>query len=400
MKKIVLINSVCNGSTGKIMLSIHKLAKENNFKSYCIYGRRNGPYDETCIKLGNNFSFLSHVLFTFIFNNHGRYSKYHTKKMIKKLKEINPDIIHLHNIHGYYLNYEILFNYLNNEYKGKVFWTLHDCWSFTGHCPHYSKIKCNKWKNKCYKCPQMKRYPISLLFDTSKNEYQLKKKLFTSVKDMTIITPSVWLKEEVEKSFLKKYKIIAINNGIDLNIFKPTKSEFRKKYKSKNKIILLGVAFDWGERKGLDVFIELSKRLSSKYQIVLVGTNKKIDKKLPKNIISIHKTDSQIDLAKIYTTADLFINPTREDNFPTVNLESLACGTPGITFNTGGSPECFDTKSGSVVEYNNIDALEKEIYSVIENKEYNKKDCIKRAKEYNRDDKFKEYINLYNEKQL
>ena len=214
---------------------------------------------------------------------------------------------------------------------------------------------------------------------------------------MTIVTPSEWLAGLVKQSFLKDYPVKVINNGINLSVFKPTESDFREKYGiSADKKILLGVAFGWGVRKGLDVFIELYNRLSAeKYQIVLVGTDKKTDKQLPKGIISIHRTQNQTELAEIYSAADLFVNPTREDNYPTVNMEAIACGTPVLTFRTGGSPEMVTEKTGSVVDCDDIDSLEREIKRICETSPFNKEDCIESAKKFDENERFLEYVNLY-----
>ena len=259
-------------------------------------------------------------------------------------------------------------------------------------------IKCDKWKTGCYRCPQYKEYPKSL-FDNSKKMYRLKKKLFTGVENMTIVTPSEWLADLVKQSFLKYYPVKVIHNGIDLNIFKPTPSDFKEKYNiPDSKHILLGVAFGWGKRKGLDVFIELAKRLDyNKYQIVLVGTDDITDKQLPTEIISIHRTQNQQELAEIYTAADVFVNPTREENYPTVNMEAIACGTPIITFKTGGSPEIITEKTGVVVDCDDIDAMQKEIKRICEIKPFTKEDCINQAKLFDMNDRFQEYVDLYKE---
>ncbi len=341
MQKLVQINVVCNGSTGKIMGDLAKEAEKNGFETYCFFGRGNKNSNINCEKIGNKISIYFHVLLARLgFNGYGSY--FATKKLVKKLKNINPDIIQLHNIHGYYINLKVLFKYLKNEYKGKIVWTLHDCWAFTGHCSYFLCVGCNKWQNECYKCPQLKEYPGEY-FDTTKREFKFKKNLFTSLNNLTLVTPSNWLKGLVKKSFLKDYNIEVINNGIDLNIFKPTYDEkIYKKYNiPKDKKIILGVANKWETRKGLNVFLKLSQLINGNEIIILVGLNDKQIKNLPNNIIGIKRTDNQMDLVKIYTIADVFLNPTLEDNYPTVNLESIACGTPVITFNTGGSGEAM-----------------------------------------------------------
>ena len=395
-KKIVQINSVCNGSTGKIMGEIEAILSKNGYNVTCFYGRRKPFKDKNCEKICNKFSVFLHGIFTLLFNYHGCYSYFTTKKMIKKLKRINPDIIHLHNIHGYYLNYNLLFKYLKNDFNGKVYWTLHDCWSFTGHCAYFDYIKCNKWKEHCNQCPQLKTYPISLFFDTSYNEYKLKKETFTNVNNLTIITPSKWLKELLKKSYLNKYKIKLINNGINLQVFKPIIDKtIYKKYNIKaDKKIILGVASPWSKRKGFDDFLKLSKIISNNYQIVLVGlTNKQLNI-LPENIIGISRTDNQKELVKIYSIADVFVNPTLEDNYPTVNLEAIACGTPIVTYNTGGCKEQVFNNTGFVC--NNFDELLLKINYCLEN-DYKKNifDNSKCLDKLNSDFKYNEYLKLY-----
>jgi glycosyltransferase involved in cell wall biosynthesis len=285
----------------------------------------------------------------------------------------------------------MLFTYFKKR-KTKLIWTFHDCWTFTGYCTYFDIVKCNKWEKKCEKCVQKSSY--SWFFDRSKKLFEKKKVLFEGL-DLTIVTPSKWLANMVGQSFLRDYPVNILYNGINLDVFKPFESDFRKKRNLENKNILLGVAFDWGKRKGLDVFIELAKRLSDDYKIILVGTDDKVDKLLPDNIISIHRTQNQHELAEIYSAADVFVNPTREENYPTVNMEALACGTPVLTFRTGGSPEMLDETCGSVVDCDDIDALEKEIIRICTEKPYSKEACINKAKEFDQNERFKEYLNLY-----
>ena len=396
---IVEINTCDYGSTGKIMLSIAYRAVGSEM-SVCTFSR---AWKNQKCKQNNHTFFGSYVengvhhVLRMITGFDSCFSVFGTKKLLKNLTAFQPDVLHLHNLHGDYINLPLLFKYIK-KYNVPVVWTLHDCWAFTGHCPHFTIEKCEKWKEHCFKCPQYRKYPKSL-FDNSKKMFRLKKKLFTGVKNLTIVTPSQWLADLVKQSFLKDYPIKVIHNGIDLTVFKPTPSDFRKKYGiPENKFILLGVAFGWGVRKGLDVFIELAHRLDKeKFQIVLVGTDNNVDKQLPKEIISIHRTQNQAELAEIYTAADLFVNPTREENYPTVNMEAIACGTPVVTFRTGGSPECICEKTGSVTGYNDIDAMQKEIERICETKPFSKEDCITRAKEFDENVRFKEYLELYKE---
>ena len=345
--RVLQINSVCGiRSTGRICTDLADVLLQDGHECKIAYGRESVPekYRKIAVRIGNDLDAKMHALQSRIFDNAGFGSRLATEKFIEWVKEYNPDIIHLHNIHGYYINIEVLFKYLAESNK-PVIWTLHDCWAFTGHCAYFSYVKCDKWKTGCFNCPQKKRYPLSLLWDASKQNWQKKKALFTSVKNMTLVTPSKWLANEVKKSFLSNYPMNVIANGIDLDVFKPTPSDFKEKNGLVGKKIILGVASSWSECKGLKDFIELSKILDEKYKIVLVGLSGNQIKELPENVMAISRTNNVKELAEIYTAADIFFNPTYEDNFPTVNLEAQACGTPVITYRTGGSVESVPEKN-------------------------------------------------------
>ncbi len=389
--KIVQINATCGvGSTGKICVDISQMLSEKNIENYILYSSKSNGY-QLGIKCSDDKYIKFQALKSRILGNYGFNSKKATEKMINELERIKPDIVHLHNIHGHDCNLEMLFKYFK-EHKTKLVWTFHDCWGFTGYCTYFTMLKCDKWQNQCADCIQREKF--SWFFDKSSNLFKKKKQLFAGL-DMTIVTPSQWLSDMVGQSFLKEYSIQVIYNGIDLAIFKPTSSEFRKKYGLENKKIVLGVSIGWEKRKGLDMFARLSKRLPDDYQVVLVGTNQKIDQMLPKNIISIHRTQNQQELAEIYSVSDVFVNPTRDEVFGLVNVEALACGTPGITFNSGGSPECYDDMCGTVVECDDIDSLEKEIIRICSQKPYSKEACIKKSKEFDKNERYKEYLELY-----
>lgn len=400
--RIVQINGGVFGSTGKIMFGITKLLEAKGDSVICASpitttNRKKQPAHKY-YKIGTFFSRRCDVFFSRLTGKQNCFARIATKNLIRKLVCFHPDIVHLHNLHGDYINIPLLFKYIKQN-NIKTVWTLHDCWSFTGHCTHFTMVNCDKWKTGCYNCPQYKEYPKSL-FDNSKKMYRLKRNWFTGIKDLKIVTPSEWLAGLVKQSFLKDYPVKVINNGIDLNVFKPTESDFRKKYNiSDNKYILLGVAFGWGKRKGLDVFIELQKRLDKdKYQIVLVGTDDNVDKLLPKEIISIHRTQNQTELAEIYTAADLFVNSTREENYPTVNMESIACGTPVITFRTGGSPEILTEKTGLVVDCDDVEGLQHGIEKICEKNLFSTGDCIEQAKNFDMNKRLNKYELLYREK--
>ena len=363
--KVVQINSECGkGSTGKIVTAISDLLFEKGIENYIFYSGNHKSTYHRGIMIQKKAGIRIHQILSRVFGDQGFHSYFSTLRLIKMIKKINPDVILMHNLHGYYLHLGVLFCYLK-KFDGKVFWTLHDCWAFTGHCTHFTIEKCDRWKKECGNCPQIHKYPYSWFFDRSKKLYQKKKKLFLSVKDMTIITPSEWLSGLVKESFLSEYPCKVINNGIDIEIFKPTKNDFKVKHSIENKKMVLGVASVWSYEKGLDVFINLAQKLDdSKYKIVMVGTDDSIDKQLPKNIISIHRTNNQKELAEIYSAADVFLNPTREDNYPSVNMEAIACGTKVVAFDTGGCQEILSNFNGTIIKDKSLENVIKAIVAV------------------------------------
>ena len=351
--KVFQINSVCGvGSTGRIVCDIKQTLEANSDKCQIAYGR--GYYDDSdCIKIESDLVFKAHVFFSRITDRQGFFSTSATKRLVRSIEHFNPDIIHLHNLHGYYLDIRVLFEFLK-KYGKPVVWTLHDCWAFTGHCAYFSFAKCDKWKTGCGQCPQKTAYPASFLLDDSKKSYAEKKRLFTGVKNLNIVTPSNWLNNLVKESFLGEFPVYTINNGIDLSVFNPVDSNFKEKNNLRGKKIVLGIANIWEKRKGLDDFITLSKMLPDDFKIVLVGLTEKQIAALPSNIMGITRTSNISELVELYSVADVFVNPTMEDNFPTVNIEAIACGTPVITYNTGGSGEMLNEKCGVVVEAGDV----------------------------------------------
>ena len=385
--KIVQLNAVCGvGSTGGITVEISRMLTAHNIENYILYTNGHHEYE-----LGINYSSVFEVklgaLKSRILGNYGFNSSYATGKLIHMLDGMKPDIVHLHNIHGHDLNLSMFFKYLKKT-GVRVIWTMHDCWAFTGYCMHFDAMGCDKWKTQCGSCPQAKRY--SWFFDRCGEIYNKKKKLFTSIEDMTIVSPSEWLAKLAGQSFLNKYPIEVINNGIDLEIFRPRESDLRERYHLEGKKIVLGVP------KGqFKYFTELGKIIDENYRIVLIGLNEREIKAMPKNITALPRTKDRIEMAEWFSAADVYINTTLEDTFPTVNLESQACGTPVITFNTGGSPEAVSEKTGRTVPKRDIYAMCGAIKELCEGEDRSAA-CIQRAREkYNAKERFNDYYELY-----
>ncbi len=399
MKVLQISIEVNSGSVGRIAEQIGEKIIEDGGESYITFARNNLPSQSHVIRIGSMSDVYYHVLKTRIFDNHAFESKAATKKLIKEIEKINPDIIHLHHLHGYFINIKILFEFLK-KFNKPVVWTFHDCWSFTGHCAYYDFVNCHKWEIECNKCPQKNEYPKSLIFDRSRKNFLQKKEIFNSVENMTIVPVSYWLEGEVKKSFLKNHNIHTIQNGIDLKSFVPlpTRNKIVDKYNLNNQKIILGVASTWEKRKGLEYFTQLSKSLDKdEFQIILVGLSNQQIKKIPKAIIGIVRTESVRELAELYSAADVFVNPTLEEALGLTNLEALACGTPAITFASGGSPETIDQGTGLVVEKGNLNDLILAIKKItnIDKSEYTIH-CRKRAETYfDKDTQFLEYLKLY-----
>lgn len=390
---------VNSGSVGRIAEQIGEVVIENGWTSYITYARNNNPSSSQVIKIGNKLDLYQHGLETRIFDNHCFSSRSATKELVTAIKEIKPDLIHLHHLHGYFINIEILFNFLR-ESNIPVVWTFHDCWSFTGHCAHFDFVGCEKWKTECHHCEQKTEYPKSLVFDRSRQNFLDKKLIFNSLKRLTIVPVSNWLSEKLGESFLNDYACKVIQNGIELSTFYPrnSRSKINELYGVQDKFVILGVASTWDMRKGFEEFIKISELLDNEFfTIVMVGLSKEQLKKLPKAIIGIERTENVDQLAELYSAANVFLNPTFEDTFPTTNLESMACGTPVITYRTGGSVESLDENTGIVVDKGDIDGLIKAIDTVKNvGKEFYEKYCIERANNnFDKKIRFQDYLELY-----
>lgn len=403
--KLLQINPVirANTSTGRIMQEIGELAMANGWESYIAYSYgRDGikPCASKLVPVGNRLDVAWHGLWTRLTDRHGLASCRATRSFIREIERIKPDIIHIHNIHGYFLNYKILFEYLSHA-NIPVVWTVHDCWLYTGHCNHYSSIGCYKWKVQCENCMQIREFPASFLLDRSMKNFKEKKAAFTSIPSdiFTIVTVSKWMQKEMSESFLKNFKFQVIHNGINTQLFNIEDSvQIKHKYQVIDKHIILGVANIWNKEKGLYDFIELAKIIEPDEVIILVGVDDSQLPLLPKQIISIKRTANINELAKLYSAADVFVNPTWQDNYPTVNMEAIACGTPVITYKTGGSVETITEQTGLIVEQGDIKGIKNGISTIRERgKAFFQTNCRHYAlTHFKKEERYGEYIELYN----
>lgn len=389
---------VNSGSVGRIAEQIGEVAISNGWESYITYARNHQVSSSKTIKIGTRWDVYWHGLQTRILDNHGFASKNATIKLIDQIKVIQPDIIQLHHIHGYFLNMQLLFEFLSVA-NIPVVWIFHDCWAFTGHCAYFDSVNCDKWKNQCFSCPQKRNYPASIFIDRSKRNYLQKKILFTSVNNMTIVSVSNWLANLVKESFFKKYPICVIPNAVDINIFTPKTNilDTRLKYGIGSKNILLGVASCWDERKRLIDYVKLADVLPENTLIVLVGLNKKQIKSLPLGIIGIERTENVYELSLLYSMADIVLNLSVEETFGLTTVEGMACGTPGIVYNSTASPELITDETGIIVKKNDIKGVLAAVETILSRgKSYYTIACRERAvKFFNKDNRFQDYMKLY-----
>ena len=362
--RVLLINVVCGiRSTGRICTDLADRFIKNGDEVRIAYGRVDEvpeKYQKYAVRIGNPVDNVLHMLRTRTLDQHGFGSVRATRRFLQWAEEYQPELVWLHNIHGYYINVEMLFSWIKQHPEMKVKWTLHDCWAFTGHCTHFAAINCDQWKTKCSHCTQLRRYPACYFKGNVSENYERKRRAFTGVKNLTLITPSNWLADLVHNSFLKEYPVEVHYNTVDSSTFKPTPSDFRERYGLMNKIVVLGVASVWDDRKGLPDFCSLAQMLDNRYKIVIVGLNRKQIKKMPKNVIAMERTNSPQELAAIYTAADVLVNPSREESFGMTPLEAEACGTPSIVYENTACAEVAKQYGNMIVPQN-----VKEIYRIL-----------------------------------
>lgn len=403
-KKLLQINPVLrtNTSTGRIMQEIGELAIANGWESHIAYSYgRDGlkPCRSRLVPVGNKIDVALHGLYTRLTDRHGLASRRATRAFIRKVEEIRPDVVHIHNIHGYFLNYRLLFDYLSSA-GIPVVWTVHDCWLYTGHCYYYTYAGCDKWQTGCGSCPQRKKFPASWFVDRSAQNFRDKRDAFTSVPPsrLTIVPVSEWIRGEMRRSFFRDYPFRVIHNGINTDVFRPSSpAEAKRRYALEGKHIYLGVAALWHPEKGVDDFLRLAAMLSDDEVIVMIGVDEKLQKRLPENIVGIRRTENVRQMAELYSAADAFVNPTWQDNYPTVNLEAIACGTPVVTYRTGGSVEAVTAETGVVVERGDVDGLLRAVRAI---RQRGKEAYVSPCRDYalahfRKEDRYADYIRLY-----
>lgn len=387
--KVIIINSVVDyGSTGKIVRDLYDELKNEGNEVKMVYGRHEPKDLVDTLDISNRFSSMIHLGMSRFFGGHGLHSNKATKNLIAYIESFNPDLIHLHNLHGYYLNVPMLFDFLNKRPDIKIVWTLHDCWAFSGSSAYFSFDGCQKWDDGCVICNNTSTYPKTIAKGKQERNFKWKKEKFTQINDMVIVTPSDWLKDLTEKTFLKKYPIKRIYNGFDTNVFNPAEKV------TTDKKIILGVSNIWEKRKGLDDFIKLNELISDEYQIMLIGLSEKQIKELPSNIIGIERTDNIEELVSLYSSAYVYLNLSVEETLGMTTVESIACGTPVIVYNQTAVPEVVNDCVGFVVEAGDV----KQLWSLIENTDfdgYNSDELREYGVKFDKKNMVDNYINTY-----
>ena len=389
--RVLQINSVCTGSTGRICAGISRVLREAGHESLILYGRGAPAQGVSCERIESKLAFYLHVLYARLTDRQGFASTSATRRMVRRIQSYKPDVIHLQNLHGYYLDWRVLFSYLKYA-EIPVVWTLHDCNAFTGHCAHFDLVGCERWREHCGRCPLKKEYPKSVLLDRSERNYYEKRALTQGLGRLAIVTPSRWLADLASESFLGGYTIQTIHNGVDLEVFKPEESDLRTRFGLEGQRIVLGVSKFWEPRKGLGTFFDLAERLEGKASVVLVGLSSAQLATLPKGIVGIGRTENARELAAWYSAADVFVNPSLEDTFPTTQIEAIACGTPVVCYDAGGCAESLDDSCGVVVPKGDFPALADAVLSAVGLKREN---CVRRAKLFDQRERFGDYLKLY-----
>lgn len=399
MHKLVQFNSVANwGSTGRLAEDIGDVAMSYGWDSYIVFGRQYNPSTSHLLRIGGKVSVFSHVMLTRLFDRHGFGSFYATKQLLKKFDEIKPDVFQFHNVHGYYLNLPLVLKYAT-EKKIPIVWSLHDCWSMTGHCSHFITVGCDRWKTECHDCPRKKAYPNSWLVDSSRKNFREKKRLIEAVPQLTIISGSEWLAGIASQSYFKGRDIRFIPDGIDTDIFQPRNNgvELRKKHGLEGKFVILATGTVWGEDKGISDYGRLREMLSDEYAIVLVGMDEAALATAPKGVIGLPRTKTPVELSEYYSMADCVMSLSKMESFGLTPVEGFACGTPAIVYNTTALPELITPETGFVAKFLDVADVKKKVEMLKEKGKlaYSKKCREIAVEKYDRKRCYAEYLKVY-----
>jgi len=397
--KVLQVNAVYNySSTGRTTAEIHHTLKECGIDSFVACSRINNT-DGYVYHIGSEADIKIHGLMSRISGMQGYFSYFATKKLLRYMDSLNPDIVHLRILHANYINLPLLLKYLADK-KIAVVITLHDCWFFTGKCCHYIDDNCYKWKEGCGNCPRLKNDNVSWFFDRTKKLWRDKRDLFFRIDRLGVIGVSDWTTNQAKQSFLSSAKIVKrIYNWIDSDVFKPKDTNhLRSAMKLQNNFVILGVASGWSEKKGLSQFIKMADHIGSQDRIILIG-NMKQKVGLPNNIIHIEQTDDIEQLAEYYSMADVFVQLSLTETFGKVTAEALSCGTPAIVYNATANPELIGEGCGYIAEKNDLSQVIEHIMQVKKNrKSFYSEKCIKYAKaNFDKTKNIKEHIDMYNE---
>lgn len=396
--KILQINAVYGfRSTGIIIKDIAIALKKEGHEAYFAYQTAN-ERPENGYLIGNKFVWKWHALYSRVFGRQAYASKSSTKKLLKWIDTVQPDVVHLHNLHSNYINLNLLCDYLVEKNIATVI-TLHDCWYFTGKCSHYVAVGCDKWQKSCGNCPRLKQEQASLFFDNTSKVLKDKIKHLNSIPNLTIVGCSHWITEELKKSHLKPNKIEVIYNGVDTKIFTPHKSDFRDKNSIGNQFLIMGMADKWCTDKNKEIVQQIiQNNLDSKIVIVGCKESQKEEFKNVRNVIALGYITDRKELSDIYAASDVFVNLTHADTLPTVNMESICCGTPVITFDCCGSPELVDGDSGYIIKENDSRALLERL-DMLRNKalQFN---VLEKQKKFDKDTCYQRYLDIYKNKHI
>lgn len=394
MKILLLDVNYKSGSTGKIVYDLKQELEKEGHEVLACYGRGKKVEEKSVMKFAYDFETLIHAFLSRLTGLMGYFSYFSTRRLIKEIEKFEPDVVHIHETHSYFMNHLPLIEYLKKK-NIKTVWTFHCEYMYTGNCGY--AYDCNKWKNICRNCPDIKRYPKSLFFDFSYKMFLDKKRAFENFNNLTIVTPSKWLKDRTKESFLKNKRVEVIHNGINTEVFKPKDfTHLITKHNIGNKKVILSVAPDiMTDRKGGKWVVKLAEQcINLDYIFILIGV-KDLNEKFPNNVIALGRTENQIELAEYYSLADIFLICSEKETFSMTCAEAISCGTPVVGFKSGAPETIF--AEAIFVDYGDIKELKKQLEKFLNDQEffYDRRISQEGIKKYSKNKMFKNYLNIY-----